>query len=283
MLVVSASARSPELAQRVAARVVDDYLANQRELRQNALRQAAGWLKERLSELQSRVVETETAIEKLKAQSGLSETGKGSINEQQIADLNGQLMLAKAEVTDKRARLQQARETSSGGSGSAAGIPEDAATSSLMGQLRFQQSVLIRREAELRPKLGDRHAEVLAVEAQLAGVNKAMDGEAQRVFVGLQNGLDIALRREQSLEASLLRLTAARSDSGDYVRMQQLQRLADADTKLYENYLSQYNDITVQASLQAVGRPSKCSDIPSSARSLLFRRTGQATAAPTTS
>jgi capsular exopolysaccharide synthesis family protein len=122
-----------------------------------------------------------------------------------------------------------------------------------MGQLRIQQSELTRREAELRSKLGDRHAEVLAVAAQLAGLNKAMDDEARRVLVGLQNDLDIAVRREQSLEASLLRLTAAQSDSGDYVRMQQLQRLADADTKLYENYLSQYNEITVQASVQAVG------------------------------
>ncbi len=251
VLSVSATAHTPGLARRVAAAVVDDYLADQRETRQQALQQMALWLNERLSQLKSRVVETETAIEKLKARSGLSDTGKGSVNEQQITDLNAQLMLARAEVADKRAQLEQAHQTSGANSG-LLGV-SGTTTSPLIGQLRLQQSELIRREVELRSKLGDRHAQVLAVDAQLAGINKAINDEAEHVRADLQNSWDIAVRREQSLEASLQRLTATQSASGDYVKLQQLQRMADADSKLYESYLSQYNEVGTRASLQAVG------------------------------
>jgi polysaccharide biosynthesis transport protein len=251
VLVVSVISGAPDMAQRLVAAVVDDYLADQRETRQTALQQMSLWLKERLFELKSRVVETETAIEKLKAQSGLSDTGKGSINEQQITDLNAQLMLARAEVAEKRARLEHAREPPDG-NGGLQNLAEGG-TSPLMAQLRLQQSELVRREAELRAKLGNRHAEVLALEAQLAGLNKAMNDEAAQGIADVQYSLDVAVRREQSLEAGLQQLTAKQSNSGDYVKLQQLQRVAGADSKLYETYLAQYNEVASETSLQAVG------------------------------
>ncbi len=251
VLVVSASAHNPELARGLAQAVVDDYLADQREMRQQVLQQRALWLKERLSELKSRIAETETAIEKLKAQGGLTDTGKGSITQQQITDLNEQLMLARAEVTEKRAQLEQARQPSDSENGIRANLVTT--TSPLIGQLRLQQSALIRREMQLRSKLGDRHAEVLAVAAQLAGINKAINDEAERILDDLQSSWNIAVRREQSLEATLRRLIAGQSDSGDYVKLQQLHRVADADSKLYETYLSQYNEAGTGSSLQVVG------------------------------
>jgi succinoglycan biosynthesis transport protein ExoP len=251
VFVVSVTLHSPELAQLVAAKVVDEYLVDQREARQSALQQTALWLKARLSDLKSRVVESETAMEKLKAQSGLSDTGKGSVNEQQITDLNAQLMVARAEVAEKRAQLQQAQQASAS-NGALEGVAEGV-SSPLMSQLRLQESELERRAAMLQSKLGERHAEVLAADAQLAGINKAMRDEAGHILADLQNGFDIAERREQSLETSLQRLTAAQGESGDYVKLQQLHRVAEADSKLYETYLSQYNEINTRASLQIVG------------------------------
>jgi polysaccharide biosynthesis transport protein len=251
VLVVSITSESPQLAQLLVATVVDDYFADQRETRQKALQKMALWLQERLFDLKARVVDTETAMEKLKAQSGLSDTEKGSVNEQQITDLNAQLMLARAEVAEKRARLVQARQPSKG-----VDAPlslSEALISPLMGQLRLQQSEMRRREAQLRAKLGNGHAEVLAIDTQLAGIDKAINDEAEQGVADLQSTLDIADRREQSLETSLGQLTAKRGNSGDYVKLQQLRRVADADSKLYETYLSEYNEIGSRASFQVVG------------------------------
>ena len=106
VLLVSAKAITPALAQRVAATLVDDYLLDQRETRQKALQEMALWLKDRLADLKARVLDTETAIEKLKSKSGLTDTGKGNMVEQQIADLNAQLMVTRTDIADKRARTR---------------------------------------------------------------------------------------------------------------------------------------------------------------------------------
>ena len=65
----------------------------------------------------------------------------------------------------------------------------------------------------------------------------------------MNNSYDIAVRQEQSLEVNLKSLTA-HANSEAYVKLQQLQRVADADRKLYESYLSQYNDISERRTLQ---------------------------------
>jgi polysaccharide biosynthesis transport protein len=246
VLVVSTTASTALMAQRLATTIVNDYLAGQKEAQRKALDQLATWLEGKLAELKTRVAETDTQIERLKAESGLSETGKGSVNEQQLADLNTQLMLVRADVAEKRARLEQARQLSATG-GNLQDIPE-AVASSVIGQLRLQQSLLARQLEQLRARLGDRHAEVIAVANQLAGVNKAINDEAAHILADLQNDYDIAIRREQSLDDGLQRLTASQAKSSDFVKLQQLQRIADADGKLYDAYLAQYNEIVARQS-----------------------------------
>src|SRR5271156_1356350 len=101
ILAISATSRDPAKAQRLAATVADDYLASQREARQEALQRVASWLEGRVDDLRSRVLETEASIEKLKAASGLGDVGtRGTISEQQVTELNTQLMLARAEVAE---------------------------------------------------------------------------------------------------------------------------------------------------------------------------------------
>ena len=59
ILTISVSSQEPVKAQRLAATVADDYLASERETRQEALQRVASWLKGRVDELQSHVLETE--------------------------------------------------------------------------------------------------------------------------------------------------------------------------------------------------------------------------------
>ena len=74
---VSATSRDPIKAQRLASTIANDYLASQREARQEALGHVAAWLKGRIDNLQSRVLETEASIEKLKVESGVRDSEFG--------------------------------------------------------------------------------------------------------------------------------------------------------------------------------------------------------------
>ena len=248
IIYVSATAREPAEAQRLASTVASDYLASQREARQQALDHVAVWLKGRTDNLQSRIFETEAAIEKLKVQSGIRDSESDKIKEQQIRDLNAQLMTAREEVSDKSAHLEQARhviETN----GDIDSITELTASTTLT-ELRRKKMELNWSLADLQNKFGEHNPQVVSARAALATVDKQISAEAQNILGIMQNAYDISVRREQTLATNLQNLTA-NLNSEAYIKLQQLRRTADSDRKDYESYLAQYNNIAEQREMQS--------------------------------
>jgi polysaccharide biosynthesis transport protein len=241
---VSTASQDPIKAQRLASTIAEDYLASQREVRQGALERVAAWLKSRIDDLQSRALETESSIEKLKAESGITET---DISEQQIAELKAQITKVRAEAAESQAHLDQARRLIES-DGDLQAISELMASRAI-SQLREQKEELNWKIGILTRNLGEHHAQVIAANAQLDGINKQINAEANHVLANMQNGHDIAVRQQQSLEANLEKLTATRANSSTYAKLQQLRRVADADHNLYESYFSQYNDVSQRRTL----------------------------------
>jgi polysaccharide biosynthesis transport protein len=256
---ISITSQNPIRAQQLAGTIANDYLADQREARQDALQRVATWLKSRVDNLQSRLLETKSAIEKLKADSGIHDPGASNLTEKQVSELTAQLATARAEVDERRARLDQALKIVEGGDvqgiqnlttvpSDIESIPELAASTELT-TLRQKQTELNWRAADLQKKLGERHAQVIALRAELAVINEQIRVEAEHILGNIRDAHDVAVRREQALEADLQSL-AARDNSEAYVKLQQLERLADADRQLYDTYLTQYNDISARRFLQ---------------------------------
>ena len=267
---VSATARDPVKARRLASAIANDYLASQREARQQALDHVAVWLKGRMDSLQSHASDTEASIEKLKVESGLHDTESDKVQEQQLHDLNTQLMAARAEINETSVRLEQARHVIDtngdvnsipelGGSameraarpsnGDVESIPEGTASNTLK-ELQQRQRELNSRLADLQSRFGERNIQIISARADLATVNKQIGAEVGHVLAAMKNAHDIAVRREQTLEASLQSL-AASFNSGTYIKLQQLRHAADADRKDYETYLAQYNNISEQREMQS--------------------------------
>jgi polysaccharide biosynthesis transport protein len=252
VLAISITSENPVKAERLARTIADVYLTEQAETRYDATHRAERWLTGRLDELRSRVLGSEEAMLKLKAQGGLSDVGVGSnISQQQTSDINTQLMEARADVAEKRARFEQARHLVDRG-GDIQEIPEVMA-SAVITQLRIQQSEVSRREADLRSQFGERFPEVIAIRSQQEDIKKAISAEVGRILGNMKNAYDIATRREQSLEASLQRVTASRADSEADAKLRELQPVADADRKAYESFLSQLNEISQRSTLQDNG------------------------------
>jgi capsular exopolysaccharide synthesis family protein len=179
------------------------------------------------------------------------------VREQQIGEVTTQLMTAREDVNDKRDRLEQARHVIDT-NGDPDSIPELSPTTSntepwpTLSNLRRKQMELNWSAADLRNKLGERNVQVISIKAQLAAVNKQIASEAERILNNMKNDYDIAVKREQSLEANLQSLTA-NQNSEAYIKLRQLQRLADADRSDYQTYLTQYNDISEKRELQNAG------------------------------
>ena len=244
---VSVTSQRPIEAQHLTATIARDYLASQREARQQALERVASWLKERVDNLQSHVLETESDIENLKAESGIKNENDFNNTREQIDGLYAQLMKAREDVDEKRDRLEQAHHVIEI-HGDIQSIPELTASATL-SQLRQEQTELSSRAADLQKDLGAHHMQVIATQAQLAAVNNQISVEAEHILGDMKNAYDIAIRRQQSLEANLQSLTA-HVNSEAYTKLEQLQRVADADQKLYQSYLSQYNDVSERVTVQ---------------------------------
>jgi succinoglycan biosynthesis transport protein ExoP len=275
ILFVTATSHSPIMAQRLASAIAKDYLTSQREARQEALQRVATWLKDRVDNLQARVLETEASIEKLKSENDIRDAEFNANREKQIGELNTQLMQARAEVGEKRARLDQVRSVIES-NGDIQSIPELTASATLR-ELRQKQAALNSRAADLQNKLGPNHLQVIALRAELATINQQMNSETAHILGDMKNSYGIAVRQEQSLEASLQSLTA-HANSESYVKLQQLQRVAGANRKLYDSYLAQYDDIserrTLQGATSRIISPATLPRSPGSPRRMLFYALG---------
>ena len=274
---VSATSRDPIKAQRLASTIANDYLASQREARQEALGRVAAWLKEHIDNLQSRALETEASIEKLKVESGVRDSEFGKIKEQQIRDLNAQLMTARQEVNDKNAHLEQARRLIDS-NGDIDSIPELTASTALT-ELRRKKMELNWSLADLQNKFGEHNPQVVSARVALAAVDKQINAAAQNILGVMKNGYDIAVRQEQTLEANLQNLTA-NLNSGTYLKLQQLRHAADSDRKDYQSYLAQYNNIAEQREMQSASAriisPASFPRSPSSKRMKFYALGGMA-------
>jgi capsular exopolysaccharide synthesis family protein len=277
ILSISMTSQDPVKAQRLVETVANDFLETQRDERFDALQRVATWLKGRVDDLQPRILETEAAIEKAKVESGLSDadTLSQNLRQQQIDELSSQLMKARAQVAEKRAHLDQAHAAET--SGQIVDIPEMMA-SGVVGKLREQQADLRTQEARLRPKLDPNHAEIIGLEFQLAAVNRRLGDETEHILGNLQQSYNVAVRQEESLEASLKKLTAPLSESPTATKLRSLQRVAETDRKLHESYLTQYNEASQRLSLAVASArvitPATLPGAPSSPKTMLFYALG---------
>ena len=279
VLSISITTHAPALSQRIADSIAKNFFAEELEARSTARGRAAGWLKNWVSELRDSLSQTEGEIEKLKAESGLSDIGLNvaglsvNVTEQQMSELNKQLADVRAEVMGKKLRVEQARHLFESG-GDIQAIP-DVMESKTITQLRQQQSELKWREHELRNKFGDRHLEVLTVRAQLASVNRQMNDEAEYIFTNLQSTYDLATEHQHALERMLRNLATSGSDnSSAFIKLRALQPAADAKRKLFEQALGDLDELSRRAAADDEGgriiAPASRPIPPSSLRRLMI-------------
>jgi polysaccharide biosynthesis transport protein len=259
----------------LANQIADDYLDQQRKSRIEQMRQVATWLHSHVDELQTRLAATEASIEKLKARTGLTkavtkEGVESNIAEQRISDLTSELVAVRVDLENKQATFDQARRILESHN-DVTNIPEVMA-SPFISQLRLQQADLLRQQSDLRGALGV-HSPAL-VRTHLASIDAAINAEAAHIVSNLKTAYESALRREQSLDASLKKITDELGASPDYVQLQQQTRMAKADSDLYQSYFNQFNYIATRQTYQGPGAqiisPATVPDLPSKPNRSLF-------------
>ena len=87
--------------------------------------------------------------------------------------------------------------------------------------------------------------------AQLADLRRQIDGEIARILTSIRNENQVALAREVSLEAELTKLKGQAATFNEAnVKLNELEREAQANRSLFEQFLNRAKETTEQQSLQ---------------------------------
>jgi polysaccharide biosynthesis transport protein len=233
---VSVTSESPAKAARIANAIAQAYLTEQTEVRSNAARQISQALTARLKELQGRVRDAEQKVEAYKASHNIVGANGELVNEQQLSALNAQLSTARARTSEAKARLDQVESVLH--TKLPIGAFPEAVQSPTISLLRSQYAEIMRRDAEQKSSLGERHPAVIEIEAQGARLQKLIEDEVARIAQSDRAEYERARADEEMLsrQVDALKNTAV-STNESLVGLRELERDVQASRAVYESFL----------------------------------------------
>ena len=233
---VSVTSEDPDKAARLANAIAQTYLTEQTEVRSNAARQISQALTGRLKELQTRVRDAEQKVEAYKASHNIVGANGELVNEQQLTSLNAQLSASRARTSEAKARLDQVESVLH--SKTPIGAFPEAVQSQTISMLRSQYAEIMRRDAEQKSSLGERHPAVIEIEAQGARLQKLIEDEVNRIAASDRAEYERAKADEDMLSRQVdgLKNTAV-STNESLVGLRELERDVQASRTVYESFL----------------------------------------------
>jgi capsular exopolysaccharide synthesis family protein len=253
---VSVTAADPARAARLANAVAEAYLVDPLYARLDAGLRESAWLNQRLPELRGRLRDSEEAVVAFRAEHNLVDRGQNvTLDQEQMAQLNARLVTARADVAEKKAKVDLLQSLEARG-GDAEGFPETMNSELLLGGLRTRLSESSLRVAGLAARLGEGNPEVIKARAELADIRRAMAAELRAVAQNIRNQYSLAVAQEESIDKILHDATGETNQaSKTAIQLRELEEEALVNRNLFEDFLKRISVIHGLSGDQArVGR-----------------------------
>jgi succinoglycan biosynthesis transport protein ExoP len=246
---ISFTSLSAERAAQIANAIADAYVVDQMDSRFQAAKRAGGWLQSRTAELRGQALAAEKAVQDFKEQNNIVDAGGRLVTEQQVAEVNSQLIMARAQTAEAKAKLDRIEELIKG-NGS---IPNAAVTDSLRNEvitkLRNEYLQLSNREGLWAMRFGKEHLAVVNLRNQMEELGRSMLNELTRIGETYKSEYEIASARQASLEASLENVVARSQNTKQaQIKLREFQSNAQTYRNLYDTFLQRYMEATQQKS-----------------------------------
>jgi uncharacterized protein involved in exopolysaccharide biosynthesis len=238
--------KTPQRAAYYANAIAEAFVASQRQVRTDATDDAAGWLNSRLKILNDRLRASEDAVAEFKLRHKIVNAGRESTTQQlRVTELSQQVSAARLRTEEAKTRYEQAqRDLKANVDGP---VKQD-----LLGMLRAQRSQLNDQIAQKKTVLGERHPDLVMSYGQLSELNRQIETERKRNIETAKSDFDALLDQQKSLERQFSSVEAQMlADGQAFVKLQELQRDADANKNLYEQFLSRAKTTNEQRLLQS--------------------------------
>jgi capsular exopolysaccharide synthesis family protein len=249
---ISFASLDPKRAAEIADAVANEYILDQLQAKFQAARQAGGWLRDRLKELREQASAAERAVVEFKIENSIVSTGgpdKRLVHEQQVAELNSQLVIARAQVSEAGARLERIRTVlrTDAPDATVDATVTDSLKNEVITKLRTQYLTLAEREADWARRFGSSHLAVINLRNQMSEIRHSIVDELRQIAETYKSDFEISKQRQAGLEQQLAR-AVAQSQVADRAQVQltELESNAESYRTLYNDFLQRYTE-SVQA------------------------------------
>jgi capsular exopolysaccharide synthesis family protein len=237
----------PELSARAANQLARDYVERNAEARRANLTSSITWLDQELERQRGRVEASERAMATYRErQNALSLQDSQNIVVARLNSLNDAVTRARTTLAQKESLYEQVQGLTA---------VEAADTIPAIQQNNYIQSLkshvadLERERANLAERYGERHPEIIKVNASIRDSRRQLESEISKALDGIRNDYQTALAEERSLERSLEEqkgavLTLSRKNVSYTV----LEREAQSNRQVYESLLQRQKELQVLAS-----------------------------------
>lgn len=257
VIAIRFTSNRPDRAAYYANAIAEAFVASQRSIRTEATDEAADWLSSRLKTLNDRLKASEDAVAAFKLDHRIVNAGKDSTTQQlRVTELSQQVAAARARTEEAKARYEQAQRDLKGN-------VESPVKQDLLSALRAQRSALNDQIAQKRAVLGDRHPDLVMSYSQLNDLNRQIEVERSKGIDTAKSEYEAQRDQQKALEGQM---KAAESqllvDGQALVKLQELQRDAEANRNIYEQFLSRSKTTNEQRLLQSSQTKIASSAIP---------------------
>lgn len=246
VIAISFTSNRPERAAYYANAIAEAFVASQGRVRTEATDEAADWLKDRLKTMNERLRASEDAVAAFRLEHNIVNAGKESTTQQlRVTDLTQQVSAARARTEEAKARYEQVQRDLKAN-------VEGPVKQDLLSMLRAQRSALNDQIAQKKAVYGDRHPDLAISYSQLADINRQIEIERKKNIDTAKSEYEAQREQQNALEKQLKAVeTKILVDGQALVKLQELQRDADANRNIYEQFLSRFKTTSEQRQLQA--------------------------------
>ncbi|WFU39459.1 polysaccharide biosynthesis tyrosine autokinase [Bradyrhizobium sp. CB82] len=241
------TSRDPAKAARIANAIADAYIVDQLEAKYQATRRASVWLQDRIKELRTQASTAQKAVVDFKIANNIVDSGGRLMNEQQLAEVNSQLVLAHASTAEAKARLDRMNDILK------QDIPDanvtDALKNDTIVKLRAQYVDMASKESIWSARYGSDHLAAVNLRKQMAEIKKNITDELRRIQESYKSDYDIAGTREESIKASLANVVSeSQLTNQAQIQLRELESNAQSYQAMYDNFLQRYMESVQQQS-----------------------------------
>jgi succinoglycan biosynthesis transport protein ExoP len=250
--VIEVSFRSydPEKAARIANAVVDAYIVDQLDAQYQSTLRASDWLQGRIRDLRDQASAAEQAVVDYQQSHNIVDTAGKTTNEQQVGELNSQLLVAKTQMAEARAKLDQIQAVLTSDSGGAVDATvADTLKNDVVTKLRSQYLDLASKERDWAARYGNDHLAVVNLRNQMAEISASIIDELRQIAETYKSDFAIAKQHVDDVQKEYDQsVTQFQQNNQAKVVLNDLKSKAKTYRELYENFLQRYMESVQQQS-----------------------------------